>query len=110
MLLDHEKIPQFNFTVKVSDSGKPKLSSETMARVQITVLDVNDCAPIFDKTDYNVTLLLPTYENVVVVQVNATDPDLSENTTLRYDIIEGNSAGVFAINSKTGIITTRYYI
>lgn len=107
MLLDHEKIPIFNFQVKVSDLGKPKLSSDTTAKVQIYVRDVNDCAPIFSQNEYNVTLLLPTYENVVVIQVNATDPDTSESTTLRYDIIEGNRDGVFVIDAQTGIITTR---
>ncbi|XP_037908128.1 fat-like cadherin-related tumor suppressor homolog isoform X10 [Hermetia illucens] len=107
MLLDHEKIPVFDFHVKVTDLGKPRLSSESTAKVQIMVTDVNDCAPIFEHTNYNVTLLLPTYANVVVVQVNSTDPDISENATLRYDIIEGNAGGVFAIDSKTGVITTR---
>lgn len=107
MLLDHEKIPVFNFHVKVSDLGKPRMSSETTAKVQIFITDVNDCAPMFSKKDYNVTLLLPTYENVAVIQVNATDPDTSENSTLRYDIIEGNKDGVFAIDADSGVITTR---
>lgn len=87
--------------------GKPSLSSETMAKVQITVTDVNDCAPIFSQTIYNVTLLLPTYENVAVIQVNATDQDSLENNTLRYDIIEGNKNDIFAIDAQTGIITTK---
>lgn len=52
--------------------------------------------------------MLPTYENVAVIQVNATDQDSSENSTLRYDIIEGNKDGVFAIDPVTGVITTRY--
>ncbi|XP_055371961.1 fat-like cadherin-related tumor suppressor homolog [Condylostylus longicornis] len=107
MLLDHEKIPIYDFHVKVTDLGKPRLSSDLTARVIIVVTDVNDCAPVFDKTEYNVTLLLPTYQNVVLLQVNATDPDSSENSTLRYDIIEGNTGGAFAIDSKNGIITTR---
>lgn len=92
---------------QVKDLGKPELSPESLASVTIYVTDVNDCAPEFEYTDYNVTLYLPTYENVVIEQVKANDPDSSENSTLRYDIIEGNSAGVFAIDSTTGIITTR---
>lgn len=84
MLLDHETIPMFSFHVKVSDLGKPKLSSETTAKVMITVTDVNDCPPKFSKTDYNVTLLMPTYKNVAVIRVNAVDPDSSEGTALRY--------------------------
>lgn len=89
--------------------GKPRLSSETAAKVQISVTDVNDCPPVFTQSEYNVTLLLPTYQNVAVVQVNATDRDSSsENNTLRYEFTEDtNHDGIFAINSITGIITTR---
>ncbi|XP_058123843.1 fat-like cadherin-related tumor suppressor homolog [Anopheles ziemanni] len=107
MFLDHEKIPFFSFHVKVTDLGKPRLTSELTAEVRINITDVNDCAPMFSQKEYNVTLLLPTYANVAVLQVNATDEDSSENSTLRYDIIEGNRDGVFAIDAQSGIITTR---
>lgn len=105
-ILDHEKIPFFTFNVKVSDLGKPRLSSTTTARVEIKIINVNDCAPTFLQKDYNVTLLLPTYENVVVVQVNATDRDALDDSILRYDIIDGNADAVFRINSKDGTIVT----
>ena len=97
-------MPQF---LQVTDLGKPRLTSELTAEVRINITDVNDCAPAFSQSEYNVTLLLPTYANVAVLQVNATDEDSSENSTLRYDIIEGNRDGVFAIDATTGIITTR---
>lgn len=92
---------------QVTDLGKPRLSSDTTAKVEIRVNDVNDVAPQFSQKEYNVTLLLPTYENVVVLQVNATDKDSSENSTLRYDIIEGNREKVFHIDVNTGVITTK---
>lgn len=37
--------------------------------------------------------------------MNATDPDSSVGTTLRYDIIDGNAGNVFAIDASTGVIT-----
>lgn len=83
MVLDHESIPKFSFHVKVSDLGKPKLLSETTAKVMIVVTDVNDCPPKFLENDYNTTLLLPTYKNVAVVKVGAVDPDSSEGIPLR---------------------------
>uniref|UniRef100_A0A182FUB6 Cadherin domain-containing protein n=1 Tax=Anopheles albimanus TaxID=7167 RepID=A0A182FUB6_ANOAL len=110
MFLDHEKIPFFSFHVKVTDLGKPRLTSELTAEVRINITDVNDCAPAFTQSEYNVTLLLPTYASVAVLQLNATDEDSSstdENSTLRYDIIEGNRDGVFAIDARSGVITTR---
>lgn len=68
---------------------------------------MNDSPPVFTQSEYNVTLLLPTYQNVVVVQVNATDRDNLENDTLRYDFVENDRNGIFSINEKTGVITTR---
>lgn len=105
MNLDHESVPVFDFHVKVSDIGKPKLSSETTAKVQVVVKDVNDCPPYFEQSEYNVTLLLPTYPGVALLQTNATDMDSQEKTSLRYDIIEGNKGDAFEINIKTGLIT-----
>jgi len=70
MTLDHERISEFHFHVKVSDLGKPRLSSETVAKVEISVTDVNDCAPRFLHSVYNTTLLLPTYKHVAVLQVS----------------------------------------
>lgn len=109
-VLDHEKIDVFNFHVTVSDLGKPHLTSETTAKIKITVTDVNDSSPKFSRAEYNVTLILPTYKNIAVIQLNATDPDanVAQTTHLRYDIIDGNKERVFQIDSETGLITTRY--
>lgn len=104
-LLDYETYDKFTFHVQVSDLGNPKLSSETTARVDIAVGDVNDCPPRFTESIYNITLLIPTYKNVAVIQVNATDPDSIGSTVLRYDIIEGNKLAIFSINSTNGLIT-----
>lgn len=104
-LLDYELHSKFTFHVQVSDLGNPKLSSDTTARIDIFVTDINDCPPRFSSPTYNVTLLLPTYKNVAVIQLNASDPDSKEITTLRYDIIDGNKQGIFEINSANGLIT-----
>lgn len=93
--------------------GKPKLSSEIAAKVQISVTNVNDCPPVFTQNEYNVTLLLPTYQNVVVAQVNATDRDYDDSTSsesqaLRYEFVETtNKDDIFALNYNSGVITTR---
>ena len=88
MLLDHETIPEFQFHVKVSDLGKPKLSSESTAEVIIGVIDVNDCPPKFVQNEYNATVLLPTWKNVAVLKLEAFDPDttnaLAGQPSLRY--------------------------
>ncbi|XP_034945358.1 fat-like cadherin-related tumor suppressor homolog isoform X2 [Chelonus insularis] len=107
MELDHETIPNFEFHVKVSDLGKPKLSSETTAKVIISIIDINDCPPKFLKNHYNATLLLPTYKNIMIVKVEAIDPDNPKGMPLRYNIIDGNKNDTFDIDSQTGMITVR---
>lgn len=103
MALDHETIPVFAFHVRVSDIGKPRLSADAAARVIITVHDVNDCAPVFNANEYNATLLLPTYSGVAILQPTATDRDA--NTTLRFDLIDGNSNGAFKVDPVTGLLS-----
>ncbi|XP_058804510.1 fat-like cadherin-related tumor suppressor homolog isoform X2 [Phymastichus coffea] len=108
MLLDHETIPEFQFRVKVSDLGKPKLSFESTAKVIITVGDINDCPPKFLQSEYNTTVLLPTWKNVAVVKVEAYDPDttntLSNQSALRYDIIDGNQGQTFHVDPQNGTL------
>lgn len=89
------------------------MSSEIAAKVQISVTNVNDCPPVFTQNEYNVTLLLPTYQNVVVAQLNATDRDdddsvSKQHQTLRYEFVETtNKSDIFALNHNNGVITTR---
>lgn len=84
MTLDYETVPVFRFRVRVSDQGKPRMSSEATAKVTISVRNINDCPPTFLHTGYNVTLLLPTWKDVKVIGVHAVDPDIdpTSNSTL----------------------------
>lgn len=69
MILDYETMPYIEFNVRVTDLGKPRLSSDITAVIHIDILDVNDCSPVFTQSEYNASVLLPTYKNVAVVQV-----------------------------------------
>ncbi|KAH8379347.1 hypothetical protein KR009_004338 [Drosophila setifemur] len=104
--LDYETNSGYTFDVTVSDMGKPKLHSTTTAHVTIRVINVNDCPPVFNERELNVTLFLPTFENVFVTQIQAKDAD---NDTLRFDIVDGNSEECFQIDKYTGILTTKNF-
>lgn len=81
--LDYEEQKVYKFKVRVSDRGNPSLTSESLARVTINILDENDSPPAFEKESYLAVLLLPTFRDVMVAQINATDPDKGVKTQLR---------------------------
>ena len=101
-ILDFESQAFFEFNVRVSDMGKPRLSAETTANVKIYVRDENDSPPNFDNAVFTAMLLLPTFKNVSVMVVNATDPDISVGSDLTFSITAGNDDGVFGIGATSG--------
>ncbi|XP_046380464.2 protocadherin Fat 1-like isoform X3 [Haliotis rufescens] len=100
--LDHETNSMYNFTVQVSDLGQPSLVADIAAQVIVCVSDVNDSPPRFTNHTFTTTVLLPTYKDVVVIQVTAFDPDTTVNAPLSYSILDGNQGHHFNVNSETG--------
>lgn len=102
--LDHELTPKLNFSVQVHDRGNPQLSTRAPTRVFITVGDINDTPPRFTEHAYMAKVLLPTYQDVSVVTVEAVDPDTVNSKPLTYSIVDGNQGNVFAINPQNGVL------
>ncbi|NWT78162.1 PCDA1 protein, partial [Lanius ludovicianus] len=72
--LDRETIPVHRLVLTASDGGRPSLTG-TMELV-ISVLDVNDNAPQFNQSVYNVVLPEDSLQRTLVARVNASDPDM----------------------------------
>ena len=100
--LDHELSAVYTFTVQVEDLGMPSKSADIPATVKIYVTDVNDSPPMFEQEEYEARLLLPTFEDVGVVQVKAFDKDSEIYSHLAYEITGGNRDNYFGIDSDTG--------
>ena len=99
--LDYEKTQFYNLTIEAKDSGSPKLSG--FAFLLVTVLDVDDNAPVFLQERYEFTL----YENAtlgaVFGRVNATDVDADKvHSTVNYAIESGDVDGAFSIGHLNG--------
>uniref|UniRef100_A0A8C7DLN5 FAT atypical cadherin 1 n=1 Tax=Oncorhynchus kisutch TaxID=8019 RepID=A0A8C7DLN5_ONCKI len=103
--LDYEQRSEFNFTVQVHDSGKPKLFSEIIAYVTIHITDVNDCPPTFSQDVFETSVIVPTYSGVKVISINATDLDSGAGSKLLFSISDGNIGGQFMIDPKSGVIS-----
>lgn len=83
--LDRELFAGYNLTVVATDRGSPPLS--TSVTVRITVLDLNDNPPSFDRAVYNIPIPENFYnssgDNLVTVdRIVVRDPDTAENGTV----------------------------
>ncbi|XP_025116175.1 neural-cadherin-like [Pomacea canaliculata] len=83
-LLDREKDPELYMVVKLADKGTPPRSST--GTITISLTDINDNPPIFQKKIYKVEMSesLPFGGNVI--SVTATDADIGVNANLIYDL------------------------
>ncbi|KAJ6664914.1 hypothetical protein lerEdw1_005886, partial [Lerista edwardsae] len=102
--LDRELQPSYNVTVKASDQSTVQTLS-SFATVTITVLDINDNPPVFERRDYLVTVPEDTSPRAEILSVFATSKDIGTNAEITYLIRSGNEKGKFRINSKTGSIS-----
>ncbi|XP_036407043.1 protocadherin Fat 1-like isoform X2 [Megalops cyprinoides] len=103
--LDYEQRSNFQFTVQVHDMGIPRLFAETAANVTIQVIDVNDCSPQFSLDVYQASVIVPLYNGVEVITVNATDADSGTNSKMIFSISNGNIGDKFQIDPVSGAIS-----
>nr|XP_055052836.1 protocadherin Fat 4 isoform X1 [Misgurnus anguillicaudatus] len=100
--LDREKIPHYNLTVKAVD--KDKVSFSAIAKVIITVLDVNDHAPRFSQI-FITEVPEDAPVGFSIIQITATDDDVGVNAVIEYTILNGrNNNFPFSIDKASGII------
>ncbi|KAI4818747.1 hypothetical protein KUCAC02_004049 [Chaenocephalus aceratus] len=99
--LDYEHIQKYVLWIEARDQGFPPYS--TYEKVEITVLDVNDNHPVFDKDPFHAEILESLSPQRVLI-VSAVDLDSGPNGQLEYAIIDGNKENSFNINRATGEI------
>ncbi|XP_015832209.3 protocadherin gamma-A2 [Nothobranchius furzeri] len=103
--LDREKQEQINLVLTAVDGGEPQMSG-TM-QIVITVLDVNDNAPVFTQKTYKATVTENSPKGTVVATVTASDADEGSNSKITYSITNtfDNVRKMFKISEETGQIS-----
>ncbi|XP_074466224.1 protocadherin-16 [Sebastes fasciatus] len=96
-----EGLDKFDLTVTATDGGG--LSS--VARVRVTVVDINDNRPTFYPVLYTVSLSTHSAPGTSVVKVTANDPDAGENGRVTYRTVPAGGSGFFTLNKDTGVIS-----
>ncbi|XP_065730241.1 protocadherin alpha-13 isoform X2 [Phocoena phocoena] len=106
--LDREEIQEHSLLLTASDGGKPELTGTV--QLLITILDVNDNAPEFDHLIYKVRMLENAVNGILVIKLNATDPDDGTNADIIYSFRRPVSPTIlyaFSINPSSGEIRTK---
>ncbi|XP_031728397.1 protocadherin-16 [Anarrhichthys ocellatus] len=96
-----EGLDKFDLTVTATDGGG--LSS--VARVRVSVVDINDNRPTFYPVLYTVSLSTHSAPGTSVVKVTANDPDAGENGRVTYRTVPAGGTGFFTLNKDTGVIS-----
>lgn len=99
--LDRERESEYLLNVSVYDLGRPQKSSSRF--LPITVLDVNDNAPKFEKAVASFRVTENARNGTEIFRANATDADLGENARVRYSLVTDTED--FAVNPVTGVLT-----
>ncbi|XP_069489759.1 cadherin EGF LAG seven-pass G-type receptor 2 isoform X2 [Ambystoma mexicanum] len=101
--LDRENVPFYQLKAFAVDKGIPALKSPI--GVQVTVLDVNDNPPVFEKDEFDIFVEENSPIGLVVARIVAMDPDEGTNAQIMYQIVEGNIPEVFQLDIFSGELT-----
>ncbi|XP_043864280.1 cadherin-87A [Drosophila mojavensis] len=95
---------------RASFSIKTLNRDNTVAKVAITVLDVNDNAPVFEKPVYYAGVNANAKMNAAITMVNATDADQGKNAKIEYMIVASNLYKFGATKSTGSIVPSPFAI
>ncbi|GCB65944.1 hypothetical protein scyTo_0000506 [Scyliorhinus torazame] len=103
--LDREKQATFQLVLTAVDGGFPPRSGTT--RIRITVVDVNDNAPVFDQETYRASVAENVARGTLVTKINAVDSDEGTNAELTYSFtshVSQKFRELFTLEPATGEI------
>ncbi|XP_054998214.1 protocadherin gamma-A11 isoform X8 [Sorex araneus] len=105
--LDREKEAIHHLLLTALDGGEPIRQGSVPIRV--VVLDVNDHAPKFTQSVYQVSVPENLNPGTRMLIVNATDPDEGTNGEVVYSFLnmEGKASETFHLDSKSGEVLIR---
>ena len=100
--LDRENVSNFDIYLKAVDNGLQPLFAEVL--ISIVITDVNDNAPTFSKSQYDIQLVESIPVSTIVFITVAEDLDVGSNAELTFSLL--NDFSLFAINESFGSIYT----
>jgi len=102
-LLDSRNVSQHVLSLEVTDRGSP-IPRRSPSTAFIDVLPVNNFAPMFVQTSYDMSIPETLDIGILVLTIEAVDPDFNSSESIHYELISGNEGENFIIESATGNI------
>ncbi|KAL8623685.1 hypothetical protein ACOMHN_046504 [Nucella lapillus] len=99
-VIDRETDASFTFKLLAIDSGSPAQTSS--ADVTVTVVDVNDNAPIFKQTYFNSAVDYSGQCTKSIVTLTATDLDTGVNGQVSYHLQSSKNDHLFQVDAASG--------
>ncbi|XP_019732668.1 cadherin EGF LAG seven-pass G-type receptor 1-like isoform X3 [Hippocampus comes] len=104
--LDREVKDTHVFKVTVTDNGTPRRYATSY--LTVTVSDTNDHSPVFEQTEYRVSIRENVEVGFEVMTIRANDEDAPANANMIYKIVNGDGVNsVFEIDTRNGLVRIR---
>ncbi len=104
--LDRETEEDYAFGIVARDRGSDVQLSD-MTTVRVTVLDYNDCAPVFSEEVYEGSVNEDALPGTIILTVQTSDQDLPPNNEATYSLVSGDPRGQFNIRSTGEIYVNK---
>ena len=108
--IDREFMPVHYFKVTGAENNGAEEGRTATTTLQISVRDINDNAPVFEKVIYNASARESLSVGSPIVRLRATDEDHEANGRVSYYLRGGGSSSDenhFRIDSATGVLSLK---
>lgn len=105
---DYETDPHsYIITVSARDGG----GRSTSHLLVVNLTDVNDNAPVFDRTTYQVNITeMATYGNPPILQMRALDSDITPEFRVISYSLHGMHRNQFSLNASSGLLSLAHHL
>lgn len=103
--LDIETVPSYDLLIGASDNS-PVGARFDVASVRVTILNVDDNAPVFERNSYSATTARVKDPGTLVITVFAEDKFDAVQSTVQYSINSGDTNSQYLMDPSTGDVTT----
>lgn len=94
--------PQVYVTVRATDNGRPAL--DDVCTFKVTIEDINDNPPVFDKVKYEQSIPADTHVGKVVIGITSYDFDDGDNSIIKYELLPEKDYQYFRIDENNGLV------